>query len=125
MSLSSEEQRSDQISGDHFTHSLLDWRLDERLEAALDYIHALALDEVAALDTERLTIAVERFAIVPPAARLDQCKRDEKTVELVDESFDRKTGQTGHCFLIPVEGEAEWLEEINAQVVASDSQRRY
>jgi len=117
---SGQVEQSNDSPEDDFTHSVLDWKLGERLDAGLDYIHRLTAEEVAAFDTECLTTTVEQFAIIPPYVRSDQCKRDEKTVELVDESFDRKTGQTGHCFLIPVDGEAEWLEEISAQLVASD-----
>jgi hypothetical protein len=107
-------------SNAEFTHALLDWKFSERLNEGLDYIHRLNSDQVAAIDTERLTSEIEHFAIVPPRVRADQCKRDEKTVELVDQTFDRKTGETGHYLLLPVDGEAEWLEEVREQM-APDS----
>jgi predicted nucleotide-binding protein len=45
---------------------------------------------------------------------------DQEIVELVDSSFERKTGNTGHIFLIPVDREAEWLDEISSQSMSSD-----
>jgi hypothetical protein len=120
MDSSSENQQPHRSSEVNFSHSLLDYKISERLEAALDYVHGLTVAEVASIHEERLTTEVERFAIMPPRVQCEQFKRDERTVELVDESFDRKTGRTGHCFLIPVEGEVEWLEEISSQVVSSD-----
>jgi predicted nucleotide-binding protein len=36
-------------------------------------------------------------------------------------TFDRKTGSTGHIFFIPVEGDAEWLEEVDNQRTAIDN----
>lgn len=103
-----------------FVHSLLDWKLAERLEAGLNCINGLSADEVFAYDTERLTKTVERFAIAPPIARTDQRVRDDRTAELEDLAVDRKTGVTGHCFLVPIEGEAEWLQEVSMQIVPSD-----
>jgi hypothetical protein len=103
-----------------FVHSLLDWKLAERLEAGLDCINSLSADEVFAYDMERLTKTVERFAIAPPIARTEQRVRDERMAELEDLNLDLKTGDTGHCFLVPIDGEAEWLQEVNMQVVASD-----
>jgi hypothetical protein len=114
---------SEQLEGpvaDDFVNSVLDWKLGERLDAALTYIHSLPLAEVAAFDTDGLKKTLERFAIIPPRVRSDQQKRDDKTVELVDESFDRKTGTTGHCFFIPIDGEAEWLQELSAQSDPAD-----
>jgi hypothetical protein len=103
-----------------FVHSLLDWKLGERLETGLDSINRLSADEVMAFDTERLTKMVERFAVVPPIARTNQRVRDERTAELEDLTTDLKTGDTGHLFLIPIDGESEWLQEVNMQVVAND-----
>src|SRR6266850_3903408 len=94
-----------------FVHTLLDWKFGERLEHAVGWINRLPADDVLAYDTEGLTKAVERFAITPPIVRTDQTVRDERTVELEDLALDRKTGGTGHSFLIPIEGEAEWFEE--------------
>jgi hypothetical protein len=94
--------------------------MNDRLEAALDYINALPTTDVLDLDMESLTKKVEQFAITPPIVRADQCARDEQTRELVDATFDRKTGSTGHVLLIPIEGEAEWLQEIRGQIVPTD-----
>jgi hypothetical protein len=52
--------------------------------------------------------------------RTNKTARDERTVELEDLALDRKTGGTGHSFLIPIEGEAEWFEEVRMQTVVTD-----
>ena len=46
---------------------------------------------------------------------------DDEIVETVDWSFEKKTGNTGHIFLIPIERDAQWLEEISSQRVPLDN----
>jgi predicted nucleotide-binding protein len=51
---------------------------------------------------------------------LDLRVADKRFEEAVDITFERKTGDTCHIFLIPVEREAQWLEEISSQGTATD-----
>lgn len=104
-----------------FVHSLLDWKFKERLENALDSIDRLTADDVLTYDTDELANLVARFAIPDLSVRTDRPVRDEKIPELEDLIADRKTGKTGHVFLIPIEGDSEWLQEISMQTVVSDS----
>jgi predicted nucleotide-binding protein len=46
---------------------------------------------------------------------------DQKIIEIDDIMIERKTGATGHIFLIPIEREAEWLEEVNVQKTGIDN----
>jgi formylglycine-generating enzyme required for sulfatase activity len=103
-----------------FVYTLLDWKLQERLASALDFINALPKSEVSRCDIDCLTQFLRRFAVTPPFLLSDQRSVDENVVELVDMTFDRKTGNTGHIFFIPIEGEAEWLEEISSQKTSTD-----
>jgi class 3 adenylate cyclase len=45
---------------------------------------------------------------------------DDETFELVDDSLDRKTGNTGHRILIPTEGDHDWLMELDSQKAPAD-----
>ncbi len=100
-------------------HSALDWKLSERLNDALNWISTLSGDSVSSYDTERLAEAVKRFE-VGPLLLATKPLRDETMPELEDLTFDRKTGVTGHIFLLPIEGDGEWLQEINMQNVSVD-----
>jgi hypothetical protein len=100
-----------------FSFNYVDYKLRERLEEALAHINGLSKDDVLRCDDECLAEVVARFTIPPLLLRSDKRALDEKTFELVDYTFDRKTGDTGHRLIIPVEGEPEWLIEISSQKV--------
>ena len=103
-----------------FIYTLLDSKLSEQLVIALSYINALSKEDVLRCDSGCLTEIVRQFAVAPPILRRDLMVADERVVELVDYSFERKTGSTGRCFFIPVEREAEWLEEVDRQKTSVD-----
>jgi class 3 adenylate cyclase len=103
-----------------FTFDYLDYKLRERLEEALLHINTLSKDDVLRCDNECLQKLVARFTIAPLILRSEKRAIDEKTFELVDHTFDRKTGDTGHRVLIPVEGDPEWLVEIDSQKAPVD-----
>jgi hypothetical protein len=46
---------------------------------------------------------------------------DQRVIEIDDITIDRKTGATGHIFRIPIERDAEWLEEVDFQKTAPDN----
>ena len=104
-----------------FVHDFLESKLRERLQAALGLISRLSKENVLECGNGCLTELVREFAIAPPLLRSDLMVADKEVVETVDSSFERKTGNTGHIFLIPVERDAQWLEEINSQRTSSDS----
>jgi predicted nucleotide-binding protein len=103
-----------------FIHTRLESKLQERLTAALEFICALTKEDVLRCDSGCLTELVREFAVAPPILRSDLREVDEKIAEIVDITFDRKTGSTGHIFFIPIEREAEWLEEVNSQRTTID-----
>jgi predicted nucleotide-binding protein len=103
-----------------FTHTRLEQILEERLNNALIYISNLSKEDVLQCDGGCLTQIVREFAVAPPILRLDLMVADELIIEPVDMTFDRKIGQTIHSFFIPVEREAEWLEEVRNQMTAGD-----
>ncbi|GEM_PF-2207637 len=103
-----------------FVHNLLDWKFKERLEDALNSIDRLRADDVLTYNTDDLGNVVERFVIPELIVRTDTPTRDENIPELEDLIVDRKTGKTGHIFLIPIEGDSEWLQEIEMQTVLAD-----
>lgn len=104
----------------NFTYVLLKIRLRDRLESALIFISRLSREDVVQCDNACLTELVRQFAVAPPILRLDLMVVDEEIVETVDYSFERKTGHTCQIFLIPIDREAEWLEEISSQSSNSD-----
>src|SRR5688500_3826410 len=101
-----------------FTFDYLDYKLREHLEEALLHINALSKNEVLGCDKVCLQRLVARFTIAPLILHPEKRAIDEKTFELVDHTFDRKTGDTGHRVLIPFEGDPEWLVEINSQTAS-------
>lgn len=103
-----------------FVYTRLESNLRERLAGALEFISTLSKEDVLRCDSGCLTELVREFAVSPPILRSDLREADEKIIEIVDITFDRKTGNTGHIFLIPVERDAEWLEEVDSQIIASD-----
>lgn len=104
-----------------FVHDYLESKLSERLHAALSLISSLSKENVLQCGTGCLTELVREFVVAPPIARLDLMVADEEVVETVDSTFERKSGNTGHIFLIPIERDAQWLEEIDSQRVSADS----
>ena len=103
-----------------FTYNLLEYKLRDRLEGALNYISRLSKDDVVECDNACLTELVRQFAVAPPILRLDLRVVDREIVETVDSSFERKTGNTGHIVLIPIERDVEWLEEVSNQRLRDD-----
>jgi|SRR5882724_719147 len=104
-----------------FVHDFLDSKLRERLHTALSAISRLSKENVLQCGSGCLTELVREFVVAPPLARLDLMVADEEVVETVDSTFERKTGNTGHIFLIPVERDVQWLEEIDSQRTSVDS----
>lgn len=103
-----------------FVHANLEWRLKERLDDALKYISSLPKEDVLRCDGGCLTQLVRGFAVAPPIVRLDLMVADEHIGEAVDDTFDRKIGKTNHSIFIPVERDAEWLDEVRNQRVTAD-----
>ncbi len=104
-----------------FVYTLLDSKLRERLDAALSLISGLPKGNILECGSGCLTELVREFAITPPILRSDLMVADEEFAETVDWSFEKKTGNTGHIFLIPIERDAQWLEEISSQRFSIDS----
>jgi predicted nucleotide-binding protein len=103
-----------------FVHTLLDFKLQERLADALGFIANLSHEDVLRCDTRCLTELVREFAVAPPILRSDLIVEDEQIVEESDLISGRKTGRTLHIHLIPIEREAEWLEEVSSQQATTD-----
>lgn len=103
-----------------FDHSSLEWKLRERLAAALNSISALSAEDVLRCDGGCLTELVREFAVAPPILRPDLMVADGRTIEAVDITFERKTGQTYHSFFIPIERDAEWLDEMKSQMTTDN-----
>src|SRR5687768_1612655 len=109
------------MSEPEFTCSYLESKLRERLSAALSFISQLTKEDVLRCDGGCLTELVREFSVAPPIVRTDLTVADQKIIELDDITIERKTGATGHIFLIPIEREAEWLEEVRVQKTAIDN----
>ena len=103
-----------------FTHDRLESKLRERLAAALKFVSTLSAEDVLRCDGGCLKEIVREFAVAPPVLRVDQRTADERIMESVDLTFVRKTGHTNHSFFIPVERDAQWLEEVESQRTAAD-----
>jgi predicted nucleotide-binding protein len=103
-----------------FVHTLLEYKLQERLDAALSTINSLSKEDVLQCDGACLTEIVRQFAVAPPILRPEQMYADERIGEVEDILSGHRTGQTNHSFFIPVEREAEWLEDVGSQRVALD-----
>ena len=103
-----------------FIHTNLEFNLKERLEAALNLIGTLSKKEVSQCNNAGLTELVRQRAIVIPLLRPDLMVADERVIEVVDITFERKTGETASSFFIPVEGEIEWFNEVRNQIVPTD-----
>jgi predicted nucleotide-binding protein len=103
-----------------FVHTLLEYRLQERLETSLSTINSLSKEEVLQCDGACLTEIVRQFAVAPPILRPDRMSADERIGEVEDILSGHRTGQTNHSFFISVEREAEWLEDVGTQRVTPD-----
>lgn len=103
-----------------FVYIHLESKLQERLAVALDFISTLPKEDVLRCDSGCLTELVREFAVAPPILRSDLMVADEKVIEIVDIRLDRKTGDTGHIFFIPIERDAEWLDEVDRQRNSAD-----
>src|SRR5215203_1160886 len=103
-----------------FVHTLLEYRLQERLDAAIGTVSNLSQGEVLRCDGACLTEIVRPFAVAPPLLRPDQMYADERIGESEDILSGQRTGHTNHSFFIPVEREADWLEDVGTQRVTSD-----
>jgi predicted nucleotide-binding protein len=110
------------MSGQHseFVHTLLEYKLQERLDAALSTINSLSKEDVLQCDGACLTEIVRQFAVAAPILQPDQPYADERIGEVEDILSGHRTGQTNHSFFIPIERGAEWLEDVGTQRVASD-----
>jgi len=60
-----------------FVHTLLDFKLQERLADALGFIANLSQEDVLRCDTRCLTELVREFAVAPPILRSDLIVEDE------------------------------------------------
>ena len=98
-----------------FVHTLLEYRLQERLDAALSTINSLSQEEVLRCDGACLTEIVRQFAVAPPILRPDRMSADERIGEEEDILSGQLTGHTNHSFFIPVERDADWLEDVGNQ----------
>lgn len=103
-----------------FVHTLLEYKLQEQLDAALLTINNLLREDVLQCDGACLTEIVRQFAVTTPIIQPDQPYADERIGEVEDILSGHRTGQTNHSFFIPVERGAEWLEDVGSQIVASD-----
>lgn len=104
-----------------FVHTFLDSKLQERLATALRFINALPQEDVLRIDNAGLTEIVREFAVAPPIVRRDLMVADERVLESLDLISERKTGQTLLEFLLPVEREVDWLEEVRDQRTGIDN----
>ncbi len=98
-----------------FTYSYLERKLIERREKALRFINELSKEDILRCDTGTLVVFTRYYAVSPPILRFDLMEADEEILEAVDHTFFRKTGITYHPFFIPIERDAEWLDEISDQ----------
>jgi|GEM_PF-3985106 len=103
-----------------FVYTLLEFKLHERSSDALEAISRLSREDILRCDSGCLAQIIREFAVAPPILRTDLKEVDEKIIELEDIMLDRKTGNTGHIFIIPVERDSQWLEEIDNQRTTID-----
>jgi predicted nucleotide-binding protein len=98
-----------------FVHTLLEYRLQERLDTAIGTVNDLSQEDVLQCDGACLTEIVRQFAVAPPILRPDLMYADERIGESEEILSGRRTGHTNHSFFIPVEREADWLEDVGNQ----------
>ncbi len=95
-----------------FVHTHLEYKLQELLAAALNSINDLSREEVLQCANGWLTEIIRQFAVAPPILRPDLMVADDRIIEMKDLFSDRRTGDTGRSFFIPIERNAEWLEDV-------------
>lgn len=98
-----------------FVHPHLEFKLQELLASALSFINDLSKEDALQCDNACLTEIIRQFAVAPPILRPDLMVADDNIRESKDIFSDRSTGQTVHSFLIPIERNAEWLEDVESQ----------
>ena len=103
-----------------FIHTYLESKLGGRLSNALKFISTISQKDILQCNSATVTELVRQFAIAIPHLRRDLMIADERIHESDHMTLERKTGDTGSVFFIPVENEIEWFEEIDNQIVASD-----
>ena len=103
-----------------FVHTLLESKLWARQSDALKYVSVLSKEEVLRIDSGGFTEIVRQFAVVPPILRRDLMVADERIIESIDIISERKTGDTNYSFLIPIERDPDWLEEVSSQRTYTD-----
>lgn len=104
-----------------FVHPRLEFKLQELLASALSFVNGLSKEDVLQCDNACLTEIIRQFAVAPPILRPDLVVVDDNIRESKNIFSDRSTGQTLHSFFIPVERNAEWLEDVGSQKTNIDS----
>jgi predicted nucleotide-binding protein len=99
-----------------FVYEYLQNKLQQRLVDALRAISSLSTEDILRCDSGCLTEIIRQFVVAPPILRSDLIVADEKIREAEDIISERKTGDALYSFFIPVEREAEWLEEVDVQI---------
>ena len=98
-----------------FNHSTLEWKLQERLTEALNFINRTSQGDVLKCSSDDLAEIINHFSISAHSLRMDSMRADERIIESVDMTFERKTGHTNHSFFITIENDCEWMEGIDSQ----------
>lgn len=103
-----------------FVHTHLEYKLQELLATALNSINDLSKVDVLQCDNGCLTEIIRQFAVAPPILRPDLMVADNRIVEMKNLFSDRRTGDTGRSFFIPIERSVEWLEDVGIQKTTVD-----
>ena len=103
-----------------FDYDVLERKLGQRLSKALKHVNCISQEDLLELSSEELAQIIEHFSITPPLLQMDSMGADNKIIESVDMTFERKTGQTNHSFFIPIKNDFEWLEEVEEQETEFD-----
>ena len=103
-----------------FNYDGLERKLGQRLSKALKRVNGIPQEDFLELSSEELAQIIEHFSIIPPLLQMDSMGADNKIIESVDMTFERKTGQTNHSFFIPIKNDFEWLEEVEEQETEFD-----
>lgn len=98
-----------------FIHTILESKLREQLAGALQFVGRMSQEDVINCGNVCLTEIIRQYAIASPILRLDSRHADELIIEPTDTTWERKTGNTNHTFVIPIERDCEWLEDVDSQ----------
>lgn len=90
------------------------------MASALSFINGLSKEDALQCDNVCLTEIIRQYAVASPILRPDLMVADDNIRESKDIFSDRSTGQTLHSFFIPVERNAEWLEDVGSQKMTVD-----